>query len=480
MALAALLAVPAGRAQGPLFGLDLSSDQAQSLIGAGLGYTGLSGGIRDGNFLAFTLQPEFTVVNAGELGNLALGFGATLRYDVENGTFRKEDFDEARDFVGLVQYVRFGQEGVNPLYGRFGRLDAATLGNGQQVGLYRNEVALDAQQRGFDLALDGGIVGLEGMFGSITDPGVFGARAFTRPFHRRGGLLGLIRAGVSVAGDLNDEGAYVNPVAPGQPFLLDPTDPRADSLVAVGDQEGRLLMVGADLSLPFLTGAGMELSAYADVNQILGHGMGAAAGLGFTYAPEGAAGRMMARLELRYLGAEYLPNYFNAFYETERIGQEFAVAGDSTSAVYNTKRNLLAGKTATEGGIAGILEGHFLNLIRVTGSYQQSFEVANSGWFHLGADVGSVTDNRIVARAAFDRWNIGGDNVFSFADRNTRLSADVGFKPIPYLLVGLHAQRSFAPILAEDDPNAPGSGSTIVGYQPQDVLEPLVQLLVTF
>ena len=202
---------------GGLFGLPPGSQEAATLIGAGLGFSNLSGGEEDGGFLAVTLQPEIA------FGQMGIGLAATLRYDVEGeGGFRREDYDEARDFIGIVQYVRYGFKGAEGGYGQLGRLDAAQLGNGQQVGLYRNEVALDVPQRGVVFDLDAGMGGVETVFGSIADPGVYGARGFFRPLRLGGstGLIGGLEVGVSVAGDLNDQGNYVNRENPGEPFVL--------------------------------------------------------------------------------------------------------------------------------------------------------------------------------------------------------------------------------------------------------------------
>jgi hypothetical protein len=75
----------------------------------------------------------------------------------------------------------------------------------------------------------------------------------------------------------------------------------------------------------------------------------------------------------------------------------------------------------------------------------------------------------IVFRAAYDKKNVG--EVFTLDD-NSLMTAEVGYKPMPFLLVSTVYQRTFAP---EKD----GSGNTI-GFKKQDRVEPKVSIVFNF
>lgn len=506
---AALLALAAPRPAAAQFGTllpGLSVDSTAlnltptNLLAAAFGITSFSGGLADGEYLTLTLQPE---VDLSAIGLNEVGFGmyAPLRFQINAGDdttssgglrFREEDYDDPNELLSIIRYVRYGQKnGDQALYARFGSLDGANVGYGSMLSFYRNEVGTDARRRGLAFDLDAGLMGVETVYGSFTDPGVYAARGYVRPFwvpEELGGGLGLsaLALGFTLAGDLERAGGYVNPDSSGAPFVL------PDALVgtpppgaAVGREDGGLTTVGVDLALPFAQGDGFALAAFADLSKILDYGWGGGAGLGLSLTPPAGLARFDARLELRYLGAHYIPRYFNAFYEVERIRQvdstDVPLDGGGTQRVaqYQTRRNELLAQTESYGGLFGALAGTVFGVFRVEGTYQQLFETGGTGWLHLGATLGRPGRDLLIARASFDRWNIGGDATTLTTDADALFQAEVSAGLMRYLQLGLVYENAFQPIF-EGEGAERASSNRVVGHRRQSRFEPRVQLLFPF
>ncbi len=497
----ALLAVPAraqiGLPQIPGTAIDetLLRFNPVSQLAAGLGFSTIDGGAGQGNYLLFQIQPEFDLRAAG-IPEVGLGIDAPLRFQVggdSTGTlrFRSEDYDDRNEVLSVLRYVRYGEKGADrAVYARFGAIDFGRIGYGTLVEAYRNEVGQDARTRGAAFDLDLGGVGVETLYGSFTRPGVYAGRGYVRPFRLMGypeGGLADLTVGVTVAGDLNQRGGYVNTAEPGQPFFLETAadgTPTAEGALGVADR-GTLGALGIDVGLrltqPGLLGLGVYANAtrFADTAADGGAGIGGGIGVLLSIAPPEATGtRFDARLEAVYGGSGYLPSVFNAFYEVERlyVADSVDVAGPLPGetvrrARYQSRRNALTA-APSQGGIVGQASAVFLGAIRVEGRYQQLFETGATGWFHVGADL-LLPNNVATLRAGIDRWNIGGDETTNedAEGRNLSMQAELGVHLTPYLLVGGRAQRAFAPIYAE---------GRVVDFIRQDRLEPIVQAVLPF
>jgi hypothetical protein len=482
-----------------------------NLLGAALGITSFSGGLADGEYLTLTIQPEVDLTALG-LAQVGVGVYAPLRFQLHAGDdttdtggfrFRREDYDDANELLSIIRYVRYGQKsGGQALYARFGMLDGASVGYGQLVSFYRNEVGNDARRRGLALDVDLGMLGVETLYGTLADAGVYAARGYLRPFWRPaetggGGGLGALALGVTLAGDLDGDGAYVNPDSSGAPFVRPADVPAADSLgFARGVEDGRLTTFGVDLAFPFLQGDGFALAAYADAAKILDYGWGGGGGLGLSIAPPAGLARFDARLELRYLGARYLPSFFNAFYEVERsrivdsTAVDVGLPSERMVPVVQTRRNELLAQGESQGGIFGALAGTVLGLFRIEGTYQQLFGSdgeagalarggsaageRGTGWLHLGATLGRPGQDLLVGRASFDRWNIGGDRSTLVSENDALFQAEVSAGLVQYVQLGLIYENAFQPIYEE------GDQGKLLGHRRQNRFEPRVALLLPF
>lgn len=462
-----------------------------SQVAAGLGFATINGGEAEGQYLMLQLRPEFDLGAVG-VPQLGIGLDAPLRFQVAGGDssastfrFRSEDYDDANERLAVLRYVRYGQKASGQaLYARFGALDFARVGYGSLVESYRNEVGEGARQRGGAFDLDFGGVGVETLYGTFSEAGVYAGRAFVRPLRLMGGEAGGwndLTVGVTVAGDLNPEGGFVSADSLGQPFFLaDTSEPEA---VAGSSQDnGRLRALGVDLGMRLASNPLYNAGVYANVNRLsddVTSATGGGLGVLFSFTPPaGTASRVDVRVEAVLNSAGYQPSPFNAFYEVDRLIAVDSVAvtdpgtGETSFRTrYQSRRNQMAA-APRQGGLIGQLSGVLAGVLLLDGRYQQLFDESATGWLHVGADL-LIPGGRAFARAGLDRWNIGGDATTN-ADpegRDFQLQAEAGVYLMPTLMVGGIVQRAFSPVYL---------GNEVVDYRKQDRVEPVVRFVMPF
>lgn len=507
LALALLVALPLGAPASAQIGIPvIGSTPVDSLLlrfspvsrlAAGVGFAAISGGTADGQFLMLQLQPEFDLGAVG-VPQLGIGFDAPLRFQLAGGDsaatalrFRREDYDTGAERLAVIRYIRFGQKnGREALYARLGALDFARVGYGSLVESYRNEVGEDERRRGGAFDLDLGGLGVESLYGTFPEAGVYALRGFTRPLRLMGrgeGGWNDLTLGLTVAGDLSPQSGFVHASADslGQPFFLGRDangNPTADGVASTVDR-GRLRAIGVDLGLRLAQTPMMNAGVYLNANRLSDSGPGATGGglgmlLSFT-PPAGTASRLDVRVEAVLNGAGYQPSPFNAFYEVDRLIAVDSVAvrdpdtGDVTGyrTRFQSRRNTMAA-APRQGGLVGQLSGVLGGLVLLNGRYQQLFDAGSTGWFHLAADF-VLPGGRAFARAGLDRWNIGG-NALTNTDpegRNFQLQAEAGIYLARSLMLGVIAQRAFSPVYLDNE---------VVDYRRQDRLEPVVQFVMPF
>ncbi len=410
----------------------------QQMMSGGVGMT-----IIDGKpYYLFNLAPELT------FGKFGVGLNLNIRV-AEDGHIRAEDFDEAYDYLRIIRYIRWGSK-REPLYVRVGTLDHSRIGHGFILYMYRNAASYDQRKLGAEFDMDFERYGFESVYSDIGGRGVFGGRGYLKPLKYTTladvPVIGEMETGVTIASDLHHDANKT---------WGDTSGTRAGAV-----DNGSLTIVGVDVGLPILSLSSLQSTLYTDVAHIIGYGTGLATGIDLNFSGLGIVTIGM-RYERRFLSDQFIPSYFNALYERERF-----VPVDSTR--FLGKAQLLAHSKVPGPGYYGEVAINVLGTFAIVGGYQDFDDLPNSGTFHASLESGSALPG-IVLSAGYDRKNIG--QVFRL-DENSLLYAQVGYKPMPFMIVSMLYEWTFV-----EEKNSTGQ---IIGYKTQRRIEPKVGFVFYF
>ncbi len=416
-------------------------------IGGGLGMTWIDGKPHYSIFF----KPEISIANFG------LGINLLLEYD-NQGTLRTESFDEVADYLSIIRYVRYGHK-QDPFYVRFGALDYATLGHGSIMNLYNNSPSFDSKGIGFEFDWDFENYGFEIVYGNLARKGVAGVRGYVRPLKFTPAaeipVISNLEIGSSYAADFNDY-AGITQVA---------FDSSSNKLQIIEDK-GIMEVVGLDLGLPIRLSQFFKFTPYFDYAKIVDFGSGTALGFMFDFSGVGLA-TVKTKFERRFNGENYLPGYFNSFYEIERI----SVDPNSSNSYFTgnfSKAAVLKNMQSIGNGYYGELFIQILNTFDILGSYQRLDDKANSGILHLSTDI-SPADASFLLRLGYDKIRIENEEDLFKLDDRSYLYSEIGYKPIPYILVSMVYNWTFSPVRDAD--------KRIIRYEPQRRIEPRISFV---
>jgi hypothetical protein len=406
--------------------------QQQTLEG-GLGVTVIDGNV----FYLFTMTPEFA------FGKFGLGIDLNLRFNTK-GQIRTGDYVHFGDFLRIIRYARWGLKG-DPFHIRVGALDDSRLGHGFILYYYRNSASYDLRRTGIELDADFDKYGFESVYSDVTASSLLGLRGYVRPVKFTPAasvpIIGGFEAGATYVTDL-DKNSNTTPGSSGD-FLI--TDAKNNSAMAI---------YGFDLGLPLLSLASVKSTLYSDYAKIKAYGNGAAVGLDFHFSGMGLF-TIGAKYERRWSGDQFLPSYFDAMYEHDRY-----IMTDTAHFVSKATALQYAQKSQ---GYYGEIILSILNTFNIIGGYQAPVGVRNQGIFHAELQTPAVIP-QIVIDGGFDKNNIG--PLFKL-DENSILYAEIGYKPIPYMIVSTLYQWTYTK-------QADGT------YATQKRIEPKVRFVYSF
>jgi hypothetical protein len=386
-------------------------------------------------YYTFHLRPEFS------FGKIGVGLDLVLDFDA-HGKLRKENFNEFSDYASVVRYVRYGME-RDPLFIKLGALDYVTLGHGSIINTYNNSPSYDARHIGLQLSMNEGKYGFESMYGNFGQAGVVGIRGYVHPLLFTSvadlPIVGNMEIGATYAGDF-DRYARIDAIQ-----NLNPLD------VTVGSS---LNVVGVDIALPIVSGDKGEIDLFADYSKILDFGSGTAVGVIFNLNAT-VLFSIRSKLERQFNGANYLPSYFNAFYEIERFNTITGSSKSYTLRSLNTNSN----------GYYGDLLIRVVNTFAIIGSYQKLDNFDSSGIVHIATDL-SPENSPVVLRAGYDKINIASWQDLITTDDRSYLYAEIGYRPVPYIIVSTRYLWTFTPVR--------DAGNHVIGYEPQKRIEPRI------
>lgn len=391
----------------------------------GLGATFIDGEM----YYLLNLMPEL------EFGNLGIGLDINLRIN-EEGKIRKGDYVKFRDYLRIIRYVRWAQKG-EPFYVRVGQLDYSLLGHGSIVYNYRNTASYDLRKVGMELDLNFEKLGFESIYSDFSEKGLFGIRGYLKPLKftnlAKLPVINNFEIGGTIAVDFHDK-----------------------ANITRWDSSGKALtIVGLDLGIPILSYRIIKSIIYADYAKILDYGHGSAIGVNALFSGFGGV-TLRGKYELRFNSVKFIPAYFNGLYELERYN----------SQTNRSKSDSLITVPASN-GYFGELTVSILNTFEIIAGYQEPFKSKNEGVLHAELKLPEVSG--FLIRAGYDKAKIG--KVFMF-DEYSILSAEVGYKPFPFLMVSTLYQRTFS----DRDAN----GNQLDHFVPQDRVEPKVSIIFEF
>lgn len=293
--------------QGPEFGFGLD-------LALGVETFNLPGTDEQITWQKLALLPDFSIGKFGIGIDLSLHFRFTGGPEKDQFEVRREDWvpDENTSFLELYlpkfRYVRYGEKG-DPLYIKLGSIDDALLGNGFIMNNYANTLFLP-EKRVFGLSFDfdGKLfsfpyLGIEYFIGNLAVFDVIGGRIYTRP------LAGLetpvlkeLEIGATVAGD---------------------RAPYHHS--EMNNSEASVLIFGFDTRVPILSGDIFSLATFGDI----------VFQPGTTGGMVGIGGRLLSVItygaQMRFLGENFLPTYFDATYDLFRVEKYLITTGSAQS-----------------------------------------------------------------------------------------------------------------------------------------------------
>lgn len=403
-------------------------------------------------------QPHYSIRLFPELAfsNIGIGFDLNLEFS-SDGSLRKENFNEFSDYLSIIRYFRYGQK-YDPFYLRLGALDYATLGHGTIIHRYNNSPSYDKRQAGLVLDIDFGTFGFESVYSAFGEAGLVGARGYVRPLQltslRDIPILGMMEVGASYAVDMH-ENADVRIASnyPGGPVT---DEYRVDG--------GYMAITGFDIGFPILRAKILNMDLYYDYVNIVDYGHGNIIGAKLDFDGLGLID-IGAKFERRFNADQFLPAYFNSLYEIERF------SFNENTGMLNSKAEQLSALNDVSDGFYGELLISIINTFDIVGSYERLDDMPNSGILHLSTEI-APEEAPFLARAGYDKVGIGNESEIFKLDDRSYLFAELGYKPVSYLLVSMVYHWTFTPVRNADD--------DIIDYMPQKKIEPRISLIYPF
>lgn len=370
-------------------------------------------------------------------GQLGIGLDLNLRFNTQ-GKLRMGDYAKFEDYLRIIRYVRWAQKG-EPFYVRIGQLDYSLLGHGSIIYDYRNSASYDLRRTGIEFDLNFEKYGLESLYSDITGRGLLGLRGYVKPLKFLGltkiPVINNFEVGATYARDLNQYADFTH----------------------IDSSRAGLSIYGFDLGLPIISYSFLKSTLYYDFAQIANYGHGSTIGINMNFSGMGIL-NMRGKYEYRINGANYIPAYFNALYEHDRFNFLSRLS----------KSDTLSHIVANQGYFGEFIMS-ILNTFYIIAGYQAPSDIENQGILHAELQLPEVTG--IVVRGMFDKTRIG--RVF-ILDDNSILSAEIGYKPVRYLLVSMLYQRTFS------NRNPDGSLRADGSFEKQDRVEPKISFVYDF
>ncbi|MFB0527261.1 MAG: hypothetical protein ACETVT_00085 [bacterium] len=362
-----------------------------------------------------SLQPELTI------GKFGFGLNLEFYFD-ENSHLRKEDWTWSKT-IEKIWYARYGHK-YDPVFVYLGGFRDVTLGHGLIIAHYTNMLRYpDIKKIGLELDLDRGTHGFESFFSNIVRAEIYGGRVYYRPFYNSYVPL-LPRLGVGFT-CVNDQ---------------DPDAKRST-------EDDQVTVFGGDLDFPLLEHPVISILSYIDFAQMslgkkyteyntppsLDGGNGWA--LGFM---GGILVGISYRLEFRRLEHNFIPSYFDSYYEVDR--KEVDGKKDKASGIPSTRKPIKMGPYVE-------LVYNILNRITLSASFENYNHDPTGIYPHLRAIMmvhPSLLMNKFSLLFSYDKRNAETwEDLIKVKGPNTILTVEAGYHVDPHLALVIIYRQTF-------------------------------------
>lgn len=416
---------------------DLSQGLTQeSALGAFLGYSKIG----DQNFVGMRLQPD---LNFGKFG---VGLNIPIMFNMNDWSFRKDEFQDGVGLLRIVDYVRYGVKKRDPLYVRVGSLYNSWIGYGILLDNYSNQVSFDKRKIGatFDILIKN-FIGVEGLYSDfdMSSFNLFAVRPYVKP-------LGM--TGIPVVKSMDIGFTYVtdhdytklesaNGIVQNQ-FIQDGQNAWSVDIgiipinlsfmqLKIYAQYGKLKKNTSQLLQDSLNILADTLRARGDIDNPLvagtttgnnyDGGNGTSIGADFRFNLGAKTLQLQARIERLWYTEFFMPQFYNAGYELNKDAKLINLAqADGKKGVY------------------GSLTGVFMEKVLIGGSLMIPDNVSETAPAFLTVDVdASKLFEKFIVKGQYLKGGLAEvKDVFKFDERSLA-TARVAYKMGKFIMVGL-------------------------------------------
>ncbi|GAB4375540.1 MAG: hypothetical protein Kow0042_21060 [Calditrichia bacterium] len=370
-------------------------DPEQNSVMGGIGITFIDGD----PYTTFTLAPDLA------FGKFGIGIYLQLLLNNKNEfQLRKDEYKGGVGILRAIRYVRYGRK-YDPFYARIGSLEMATLANGFLVWNYNNASNYDKRKIGLSLDIDLGRWGFESLTNNLSEFELVGGNLYFRPFRFMENPLPILK-------NFRVYGTYVH-------------DNKLKSWEKQGETKS-LNAFGLGADLMFLNTPIIKSGIYFDYGKFVDFGNGTATGINVIFPEFIGIFGLSANFEKRFLGEQFIANFFGPLYELDRELDPFTFA---------TSSRIVALENAPKSeGYFGQLAGHIIHRIRLIGNYQRLNGVRYSGVVHLEALAPKLIP-KFELRAYYDKAGIETFEDFRTLDNRSVATAEVGYRLNRFMVV---------------------------------------------
>ena len=439
-------------------------------LGLGVGSATIDGVI----YNQVALRPELS------FGKLGIGLDLVMYIDNEGG-IRKDEWDEASDFIDKFLFIRWGQKS-DPFWFKWGSLNNVTIGYGGLLAGYSNMMEFPSVRKvGINTGVSFGNFGTELFLSNMKD------------FSRGGTLMGLrgtyklsdaipLTFGLNFIMDMNQFSGLKDVDGDTYPDMFDdfPTDKDywndtdGDGIADVnggtkepengwdidGDGDNIIDSADSDLTLkstpfslkdnkataqgfafdlgyPILRGKSLSLEAYMEFNKLIFPAVAgdayysrkAMGGTGITVPGVRASlfSFLNVSFEYRIKQGFFAPQFFDGSYDLSRVVAEFSEDG----TVIRTKDQVVLVDSSNTSGMYGSASANLFNLVSFSASYASMKGEGDVEFnsFNAMFDINAENIPKLsVAQAYYLRNNDKNPFDFSNPTMNTIFGYKVGYE----------------------------------------------------